>query len=50
MWEQEKIHLATFEKLLSVYRVRPTLMLPLWDVLGYGLGFVTASISKGTVM
>ena len=50
MWEQEKIHLATFERLLSIYRVRPTVMLPLWDILGYGLGYATASVSKETAM
>ena len=50
MWEQEKVHLAAFEQLLSVYRVRPTVMLPLWDVLGYSLGYVTASLGKESAM
>ena len=50
MWEQEKVHLATFEKLLSVYRVRPTLLLPLWDVLGYALGAGTAALGKESAM
>ena len=34
MWEQEKEHLAAFEQLLIYYRTNPTVMLPLWDILG----------------
>ena len=35
MWEQEKEHLAAFEKLLVSHRTAPTVLLPLWDVLGF---------------
>lgn len=38
MWEQEKVHLKTFEKLIPKYRVRPSLLLPIWNVAGYALG------------
>lgn len=34
MWEQEKEHLAAFEKLLVTHRTAPTVLLPLWDILG----------------
>lgn len=39
MWEQEKEHLETFEKLIPKHRVRPTALLPFWNVAGYALGF-----------
>lgn len=42
MWEQEKEHLDTFNKLIPQYRVRPTALLPLWSVAGWALGAGTA--------
>jgi ubiquinone biosynthesis monooxygenase Coq7 len=42
MWEQEKHHLATFEKLMPVHRSRPTVLLPFWHVAGFALGAGTA--------
>ena len=41
MWEQEKAHLQLFDKLVKERRVRPTALMPLWDVLAYGLGEYT---------
>ena len=38
MYEQEKEHRAKFEKLLPLYRVRPSLLTPFWNVAGYALG------------
>uniref|UniRef100_A0A8C6XDI6 Uncharacterized protein n=1 Tax=Naja naja TaxID=35670 RepID=A0A8C6XDI6_NAJNA len=38
MWEQEKDHLKKMKELVVLYRVRPTILLPLWDVAGYMLG------------
>lgn len=38
MWEQEKHHRSEFEKLINQYRVRPTVMTPLWNVAGFMLG------------
>jgi ubiquinone biosynthesis monooxygenase Coq7 len=38
MWDQEKDHLDKFEKLIPKYRVRPTLLLPFWDIAGFALG------------
>lgn len=38
MWDQEKVHLKEFQKILPEYRVRPTALLPLWRVAGFALG------------
>lgn len=38
MWDQEKVHLEKFNKILGEHRVRPTLLLPLWNVTGFLLG------------
>lgn len=38
MWEQEKAHLELFERLVKERRVRPTALMPLWDIAGYALG------------
>lgn len=38
MWEQEKVHKATFEKLISNRRVRPTVLVPFWNIAGFALG------------
>lgn len=38
MWDQEKEHKAKFEELIPRYRVRPTVLIPLWNVAGFALG------------
>jgi len=38
MWDQEKVHLDIFEKLMPKYRARPTILLPFWNVAGFVLG------------
>ena len=43
MWEQEKEHVQKFEELLPKYRVRPTALLPFWNVAGYALGNIPNS-------
>jgi len=50
MHDQEKEHLATFNQLLPKYRVRPTVMLPLWDLAGFMLGAGTALLGKEGAM
>lgn len=50
MWEQEKHHRAEFEKLIREYRVRPTLMTPIWNVAGFVLGAGTALLGKKAAM
>lgn len=46
MLEQEKKHLAYFNDLLLERNVRPTILMPLWHVIGYILG--SGSILLGT--
>jgi len=46
MKEHEKEHLKYFEQQLAERKVRPTLLIPLWDLLGVSLGFVTALMGK----
>jgi len=50
MWDQEKHHLKTFEELIPRYRVRPTAMLPIWDVVSYALGAGTALLGTEAAM
>ncbi len=38
MWDQEKQHLSKFNEILAENRVRPTLLLPLWNIAGFALG------------
>jgi len=40
MWDQEKEHLKTFEQIVTEKRVRPTVLVPLWNIAGYVLGIV----------
>lgn len=46
MANQEEQHLKTFTQLMVENKVRPTLMQPLWHVLSYGMGAVTALMGK----
>jgi 3-demethoxyubiquinol 3-hydroxylase len=50
MAEQEKRHLAAFERLLVERRVRPTLLAPLWHVAGFALGAASALLGKEAAM
>ncbi|XP_047520766.1 5-demethoxyubiquinone hydroxylase, mitochondrial [Pieris napi] len=50
MWEQEKKHRQKFEELISKYRVRPTVMTPLWNIAGFALGAGTALLGKEAAM
>lgn len=38
MWDQEKKHREKFEELINEYRVRPTVLTPIWNVAGFVLG------------
>jgi len=40
MWEQEKDHLKKFEELIPKYRVRPSALLPIWNIAGFALGLL----------
>ena len=50
MAEQEKRHLAEFEKLMRAHRVRPTALQPVWHVAGYMLGAATALLGQRAAM
>ena len=50
MLEQEKAHLATFDKLINERRVRPTALMPLWHVAGFALGAATAMMGEKAAM
>ena len=50
MSEQERRHLARFERLVPERRVRPTLLQPLWHVAGYALGAATAMLGERAAM
>lgn len=43
---EEQHHLDAFDDLLIEHNVRPTLMTPIWNVAGYGLGVVTALMGE----
>lgn len=50
MWDQEKEHLAKFNELIVDHRVRPTLLMPIWNVAGFMLGAGTALLGKESAM
>ena len=50
MKEHEKEHLDYFEKEIQKRKIKPTYMLPLWDVMGAALGFGTALLGKKATM
>ncbi|GFS03418.1 5-demethoxyubiquinone hydroxylase, mitochondrial [Elysia marginata] len=50
MWDEEKHHRETFEKLIVEKRVRPTVLLPLWNIAGFALGAGTALLGKEAAM
>lgn len=50
MKEQEQVHLDTFSRLIVERRVRPTVMLPFWNLAGYALGFATAAMGSRAAM
>ena len=50
MKEHEKEHLEYFEKEIKKRKIKPTYLLPLWDVMGVALGFGTAMLGKKATM
>jgi len=46
MKKQEKEHLEYFEKEIQKRKIKPTYLLPLWDLMGVTLGFGTALLGK----
>ena len=50
MKEHEKEHLEYFEKEIQKRKIKPTYLLPLWDLMGVSLGFGTALLGKKSAM
>ena len=50
MKEHEKEHYKFFDKEIQKRNIKPTKLLPLWDLLGVGLGFGTAILGKKAAM
>ena len=50
MEEQERRHLAQFDRLACERRVRPTALSPLWHIAGYALGAATALLGERAAM
>ena len=50
MKEHEKEHCDYFENEIRKRNIQPTKFLPLWDILGVGLGFGTAILGKKAAM
>tara|TARA_Y100000590_G_scaffold188362_1_gene214697 strand:+ start:755 stop:1288 length:534 start_codon:yes stop_codon:yes gene_type:complete len=50
MKEHEKEHLEYFEKEIQKRKIKPTYLLPLWDIMGISLGFGTALLGKKAAM
>jgi ubiquinone biosynthesis monooxygenase Coq7 len=50
MKNHEKEHLDFFNKEIKKRKIKPTKLLPLWDLLGVGLGFGSAIIGKKATM
>jgi ubiquinone biosynthesis monooxygenase Coq7 len=50
MLDSELEHLEFFERQIKERKVRPTLFLPLVNVMAYGLGVVTAKLGKESAM
>ena len=50
MKKQEKEHLEYFEKEIQKRKIKPTSLLPLWDVMSVALGFGSALLGKKATM
>jgi ubiquinone biosynthesis monooxygenase Coq7 len=50
MAEQERRHLAAFDKFVVERRVRPTVLSPLWHAAGFALGAATALLGERAAM
>ncbi|KAK4048077.1 ubiquinone biosynthesis monooxygenase Coq7 [Microbotryomycetes sp. JL221] len=50
MWDGEKKHIATFDKLITQHGIRPTALYPFWKAAGWALGAGTALMGKRAAM
>jgi ubiquinone biosynthesis monooxygenase Coq7 len=50
MESQERVHLRTFDAMMTERGVRPTLLQPFWNIAGYALGAATALMGPQAAM
>ena len=50
MKDQEKEHCNYFENEIKIRSIKPTKLMPLWDLLGVGLGFGSTLLGKKAAM
>jgi len=50
MKEHEEVHCSFFENEIKKRNIKPTKLLPLWDLLGLGLGFGSTILGKKAAM
>ena len=50
MKNQEQEHLEYFEKEIQKRKIKPTQLMPLWDIMGVALGFGTVLVGKKAAM
>lgn len=50
MQEQETKHLRYCEELIQKHRVRPTVLTPIWDIVGFGIEAGSAMLGKEAAM
>ncbi len=50
MLEQEQKHLDYFTKVIEKYHIRPTALIPFWNVIGYAVGAISAKAGPKTAM
>lgn len=50
MAEQEEVHLNYFTQEMQQRKVRPSVFLPMWHILGYAIGASTAALGRNSAM
>lgn len=50
MYESELDHLEYFENEMKLRQVRPTVFMPIWNIYGFLLGFLSAACGRETAM
>ena len=50
MADQEKEHIDKFNDLIIEHRIRPTALLPVWNIAGFALGASTAMLGEKAAM
>lgn len=50
MYNQELEHLEKFNQLLAEHKVKPTVMMPLWNLAGFAMGAITALMGEKAAM